>query len=235
MNAGSSTVVGTRLRPVVDDPRAPGLSLRDAFLIFTRQRSARVIAAMLLVVLAARVVVGGFGGWDLAVMGLVVLLQPFTEWVVHVGVLHWRPRRVGRLVLDTELAREHRAHHRAPHDPRHWYIPLRGGLLGFWLAAAVVGLIMPTTGLWLSFVLSMWLMSLVYEWTHYLCHTSYRAKGRLYKRLWRHHRLHHFKNEHYWMGVTMHLGDRVLGTMPAPKEVETSPTCRDLLAQGQQA
>jgi hypothetical protein len=74
MNAGSSTVVGARLRPVVDDPRAPGLSLRDAFLIFTRQRSARVIAAMLLVVLAARLAVGGFGGWDPAVMGLVVVL-----------------------------------------------------------------------------------------------------------------------------------------------------------------
>ena len=47
----------------------------------------------------------------------------------------------------------------------------------------------------------------------------------------RNHRLHHFKNEHYWMGVTMHLGDRVLGTLASPKEVPTSPTCRDLLGQ----
>jgi sterol desaturase/sphingolipid hydroxylase (fatty acid hydroxylase superfamily) len=180
----------------------------------------------------ARAVVGGFGGWDVALLALLVALQPFSEWWIHVRVLHWRPRRFGRLVLDTQLAREHRAHHRAPHDPRHWYIPLRGGLLGFGLAAGLLALVAPTLGLWVTFLVGMFALALVYEWTHYLCHTSYRARGRLYKRLWRHHRLHHFKNEHYWMGVTMHLGDRVLGTLPAPKDVETSPTCRDLLAQG---
>ena len=48
MNAGSSTVVGARPRTAaINDPRAPGLGLRDAFFIFTRQRSARVIAVML--------------------------------------------------------------------------------------------------------------------------------------------------------------------------------------------
>jgi len=235
MNAGSSVVVGARPRTAVDDPRTPGLGLRDAFHIFTHQRSARAITGMLLVVIAARLAVGGFTGWDMAMMGLLVVLQPFSEWVIHVGVLHWRPRRLGRLTLDTQLAREHRAHHQAPHDPRYWYIPLRGGLLGYWFSVGLVALIMPTLGLWLSFVLGTTALALLYEWTHYLCHSSYRPKGRLYKTLWRHHRLHHFKNEHYWMGVTNHLGDRVLGTIPEPKEVETSPTCRDLLAQGQQA
>lgn len=236
MNAESSTVAGARPRAAaIHDPRAPGLSLRDAFLIFTRQRSAQVIAVMLLLVLAARVAVGGFSGWDMAMMGLLVLLQPFSEWVIHVYVLHWRPRRLGPVMLDTQLAREHRAHHRAPHDPRYWYIPLRGGLLGFWLSMGVAALVMPSVALWLSFVLGASVLALVYEWTHYLCHSSYRPQGRLYKNLWRHHRLHHFKNEHYWMGVTNPLGDQVLGTMPDPKDVETSPTCRDLLSQGQPA
>jgi hypothetical protein len=31
------------------------------------------------------------------------------------------------------------------------------------------------------------------------------------------------------MGVTMHLGDRLLGTMKEVGDVETSPTCRNLL------
>jgi sterol desaturase/sphingolipid hydroxylase (fatty acid hydroxylase superfamily) len=235
MNAGSSTVVGVRPRAVVNDPRAPGLSLRDAFFIFTRQSSARIIAGMLLLVLVARVAVAPLSAWDLGILGALVLLEPFAEWVVHVGVLHWRPRRLGRFTLDTQLASEHRAHHRAPHDPRHWYIPLRGGLVGFGLVALAFGLVAPTLSMWLTILLGMWMLALVYEWTHYLCHTSYRPRGRLYKRLWRHHRLHHFKNEHYWMGVTMHLGDRILGTMPSPKDVETSPTCRDLLAQSAEA
>ncbi|MDX2168661.1 MAG: fatty acid hydroxylase family protein, partial [Deltaproteobacteria bacterium] len=49
-----------------------------------------------------------------------------------------------------------------------------------------------------------------------------------YQRLWRNHRLHHFKNEHYWFGVTMLSGDRLLRTAPAVKDVETSPTARNL-------
>lgn len=235
MNAASSTVAGTRPRSVAHDPRASGLTLRNAFLIFTRQRSPRVLAGTLLAAIVVRVALGGFRGWDLAVLAAVVLLHPFAEWVIHVGILHWRPRRLGRLVIDIDLAREHRVHHQAPHDPRHWYIPLRGGFFGFWLFAGVLGLVAPTFALWMTFVVGASALALAYEWTHYLCHTSYRPRGRLYKRLWRHHRLHHFKNEHYWMGVTMHLGDRVLHTMPDPKDVETSPTCRDLLGQADPA
>ena len=37
--------------------------------------------------------------------------------------------------------------------------------------------------------------------------------------LWRNHRLHHCKNEHYWFGVTMLSGDRLLGTAPAVADV----------------
>ncbi|MCA9710975.1 MAG: sterol desaturase family protein, partial [Myxococcales bacterium] len=218
MNAGGSTVAGQRPRLAVHDPRAPGLSLRDAFLIFTRQRSARIIAALLVVTLTLRLAAGRWSGWDAAVLVALLALHPFTEWVIHVGILHWKPRRLGRLTIDTDLAREHRLHHLAPHDPRHWYTPMRGALVGFAISSAVVGLIAPTLALWLSFLVGVVAIGLVYEWTHYLCHTSYRPRGKHYRRLWRHHRLHHFKNEHYWMGVTMHLGDRLLGTQPSPKD-----------------
>jgi sterol desaturase/sphingolipid hydroxylase (fatty acid hydroxylase superfamily) len=46
--------------------------------------------------------------------------------------------------------------------------------------------------------------------------------------MWRAHRLHHFRNEHYWFGVTMHLGDRVLRTYPAKDAVPPSATARTL-------
>jgi sterol desaturase/sphingolipid hydroxylase (fatty acid hydroxylase superfamily) len=71
-------------------------------------------------------------------------------------------------------------------------------------------------------------MLFAYEWTHYLIHTSYRPKRRFYRYIWRAHRLHHFKNEHYWFGVTVHLADHVLRTFPAKEAVETSPTARTL-------
>jgi sterol desaturase/sphingolipid hydroxylase (fatty acid hydroxylase superfamily) len=68
----------------------------------------------------------------------------------------------------------------------------------------------------------------VYEWTHFLIHSSYRPRRSVYRAIWRAHRLHHFRNERYWFGVTMHLGDRVLGTYPAKDAVPASLTARTL-------
>lgn len=83
------------------------------------------------------------------------------------------------------------------------------------------------TGLTAHFVLA-----LHCEWVHSLAHTRYWPRSALYQRLWRNHRWHHFKNEHYWFGVTMLSGDRLLGTQPAVQDVPTSPTARSLLAAG---
>ena len=71
-------------------------------------------------------------------------------------------------------------------------------------------------------------MTLHYEWVHYMVHSRYKPKSAYYRRLWVNHRLHHCKNEHYWMGVTMLAGDAVLGTAKKKEEVPTSPTCRTL-------
>lgn len=60
-------------------------------------------------------------------------------------------------------------------------------------------------------------------------HTDYKPRGRAYKAVWRSHRLHHFKNEHYWFSVTTSgTSDRVLGTYPDPGTVDTSPTAKNL-------
>ena len=61
-----------------------------------------------------------------------------------------------------------------------------------------------------------------------MVHTRYRPRSWLYDRMWRNHRLHHFMNEHYWYGVTMLSGDRLLSTGPDRKSVEPSLTCRTL-------
>ncbi len=225
MSASTSSAV---LHRVGDDPRAPGLTLSEAALIFTRRTSPRLIASLLAAFVVARAVVGGVTGWDVVLFASVVVLHPMTEWVVHIGILHWRPRQLGPVRLDTLLAREHRNHHERPHDERHWFIPTRSGVLGLFVMVGLGWSIMPTAGLALTFLIVIHTIALVYEWTHYLSHTSYRPQGKFYKRIWKHHRLHHFKNEHYWMGVTMHLGDRILHTRPDPKSVDTSPTCRKL-------
>lgn len=86
----------------------------------------------------------------------------------------------------------------------------------------------PLTGT-MSFMLVGALTLLGYEWVHYLVHTDYKPRTRLYKAVWRNHRQHHFKNEHYWFSVTTSgISDRVLRTYPDPAAVETSPTAKNL-------
>ncbi len=77
-------------------------------------------------------------------------------------------------------------------------------------------------------------LGLVYEWTHYLIHSDYKPKKtRVYRAVWRNHRHHHFKNEHYWFTVTSTgTADRVLGTYPTPPPpCRTPPTAKNLHAQ----
>jgi ribosomal protein L39E len=72
----------------------------------------------------------------------------------------------------------------------------------------------------------------IYEWTHHLVHTDYSPKTRLAKAVRRNHRLHHYKNEHYWFTVTTSgTADRLLGTYADPSEIPTSPTARALHAE----
>ncbi|MGH3889952.1 MAG: sterol desaturase family protein, partial [Rhodococcus qingshengii] len=94
---------------------------------------------------------------------------------------------------------------------------------------AVALLAFPRVELGLTFLTCISLLGLGYEWTHFLIHSDYKPKTALYRSVWRNHRNHHFKNEHYWFTVTTAgTADRVLGTYPDPKSVETSPTAKNL-------
>lgn len=216
-------------RNAAPHPRAPGLRLSDAARIFFRHGSPRILVGFAVYAIAYRVWVGGFSVWDVVLASLQVAVQPMTEWLIHVLVLHARPRRIGPFTFDTRLARDHRSHHTDPHEPRWWFIPIPSGILVFAGVAIVSHLVLPQA-LAATFTLMTVLIGLVYEWTHYLCHSTYKPRWRYLKFLVRHHRLHHFKNEHYWMGVTVVGGDRLLGTLRSPRDVPTSPSCRDVLA-----
>jgi hypothetical protein len=44
----------------------------------------------------------------------------------------------------------------------------------------------------------------------------------------REHRWHHFRNENYWWGVSMGMGDRLFRTAPAVEETGRSGTAATL-------
>jgi hypothetical protein len=209
--------------------RRRGVTLGDAFAEFIRHPSPWMIAAVLVGSLVARFAIGDWAVSDLLAPAVYVALFPVLEWVIHVFVLHWRPRQVGRWTVDTLLARKHREHHIAPRDVPLVFIPWQTLILVIAANVVLPLWLFPTTGQALTFTMTVGVMGLTYEWIHYLVHTDYKPRSRAYRAIYRHHRLHHFKNENYWMTVTTaNTADRLFGTMPDPATVPTSPTAKNL-------
>ena len=207
------------------------LGLGQAFAEFVRHPSPWMILSLLLGALAARIWVGDWRVSDLVAPAVYVALFPVLEWVIHVFVLHWRPRRLGRVTLDTLLARKHREHHAAPRDLPLVFIPWQTLVPVIAFTVVVPLLVFPRVGQALTFMVTVGIAGLVYEWTHYLVHTEYKPRSRPFKAVYKHHRLHHFKNENYWLTVTTaNTADRLFGTNPDPASVPTSPTAKNLHA-----
>ena len=201
-------------------------TLRSAAGEFVRHRSPQLLMAELVIVVAARGFWGGFSWIDAAILGGILLTQPFTEWLIHVYVLHVRPRGPVSRGLDWAAGRSHRLHHRDPADLTWQFIHPSAVVGGFAINIVLIA-VNPHTA---TYSVGAVAMTLAYEWTHFLIHTDVRPRNPFYRTLWRHHRLHHFRNENYWYGVTGRFGDRVLRTLPDKNDVPVSPTAATALA-----
>jgi Fatty acid hydroxylase superfamily len=208
-----------------------GFTLWNACREFWTYPSPWMLGTTLVAALVARIVVGDWQITDALVVLVMLAVFPFYEWVIHVCILHWRPRHVGRLTIDPLLARKHREHHVDPRTVALIFIPWKALLWVLPLTVAIALLPFPRLGLGLTYLAFISMLGLGYEWSHYLIHTDYKPKTRVYRAVWRNHRLHHFKNEHYWFTVTSSgTADRVLRTYPDPATVATSPTAKNLYA-----
>jgi len=209
--------------------RRRSLSLGEAWSEFVRHPSPWMLGACLAASVVARVVVGGGAWWELLIPAGLIALFPVIEWVIHVVILHWKPRSLGPVTLDSLLARDHRAHHADPRDLPLVFIPWRALVWLLPLYVVEAWLFTPTTSSMLTLLVSVYGIMCVYEWTHYLVHSDYRPRSGWYRSVWRNHRLHHYKNEHYWFTVTSAgTADRLFGTYPEPATVEKSATAKNL-------
>jgi len=213
----------------ITGPRRTQVTLGSTFREFWKHPSPWMILATLVVAVSWRTVEGDWQLSDLWAPVILVAFFPVLEWLIHVFILHWRPRKVAGVLIDSELARDHRRHHADPRDIPLVFIPWRSLVVVIASDIAIAVWAFPRLGQGLTFLIAVAATGLVYEWSHYLIHSDYRPKGRVYKAIWRNHRLHHYKNEHYWFTVTTtSTADRLFGTYPDPATVQTSKTAKDL-------
>jgi hypothetical protein len=209
--------------------RRTTVSLATTATEFWKHPSPWMISAALVTAAAWRVAEGDWRPSDLWAPVILVALFPVLEWVIHVFILHWRPRKVAGVQIDSELARDHRRHHADPRDIPLVFIPWRSLIAVIVSDFAIAVFAFPRLGQGLTFMFSLALVGLVYEWMHYLIHSDYKPKTAAYKSVWRNHRLHHYKNEHYWFTVTStSTADRLFGTYPDPGSIKASPTAKNL-------
>lgn len=203
-------------------------TLRGALAVFVMFPTPWVLAVLFAAALAARLVVGHWRWWHAVVVLAALAIQPFSEWVLHVTVLHARPRQVLGRTYDSLVAREHRRHHADPRDVATAFIPLPV-LLQLVVMVVLLSAVVPTWPGRLTALTVQLALVFAYEWTHFLIHTDYKPRSSAYRLVYVKHRLHHYRNENYWFGVTNPLGDVVLGTNPARDDVPVSATCRSIL------
>ncbi len=206
-------------------------TLGEALPIFLAHGSPRILLACSLAAVLLRLAIGDFSLWDPVVGTALLLYWPLQEWLIHVFVLHWKPIELAGRRIDFDVPRKHRAHHRDPWNHEILFIPLASFVYTIPLVIGVWWLVTPSAALACTGVAAHFLLTLHYEVVHFLIHTRVRPRGRVYERLWRQHRLHHFKNERYWYGVTMRAADGWLGTDPEPDDVPASPTARSLFGE----
>lgn len=220
--------------------RADLRSLAACWREFMAHFSPRAALAAFVLALGARIYVGEWSWHDLLPPLALLAAQPFVEWVIHKYLLHLPPMNLFGRRVELYGSIQHRNHHLAPSDlARVLLKPVE--VISFIVQIAIVMTLItlavagpidwPVLSLALTAIVFSYLGLLRYEFSHFLIHTPYVPKTRWYRTIWRNHRLHHFKHEGYWMGVSSNLGDRLLGTNPDQRSIPKSPTARTLGAQ----
>ncbi|MEE2789472.1 MAG: sterol desaturase family protein [Myxococcota bacterium] len=204
-------------------------SLGDARREFFAQRSPWALVLICLAAWTARVTV-----WqqltiiDAAIVLGTLVYWPFQEWWMHRWLLHLKPIKIGRFEFEAHFAKTHRQHHENPECLDGIFLPLRSILVAGLAFTGLGILLLPEPQYAFTLLGTASFATINYEWIHYLTHTRYRPKSDYYRKIWRLHRWHHYKNEHYWFSFTLPYIDAALGTGPEPSKIPRSGTARTL-------
>lgn len=224
MIAASETAKRNPMRPPDTLPRDG----RAALKAFLAHPSPKLIAFFVLFFGAWRAWLGHFTWVDAAIAAAWIAWMPFNEWLIHTTMLHYKPRKVFGRTIDFYLPKTHRRHHADPWNLDWVFIPRHIHAMTLPIGLTIVAVLWPWKEWALTGLFTYLVLGLHYEWVHFLAHIPWCPQNGYYQRRVREHRYHHFRNENYWWGVSMGLGDRVLGTAPAVENIGRSGTTSTL-------
>ena len=175
------------------------------------------------------------GSWrwsDISTIGIVILVWPVQEIILHRFCLHARPFTIwGRTV---DMGKSHRDHHA---NPRllNGFTPL---YLFYFAPLLILCICRLLTGSWPQAFTAFgtWMfLAINYEWTHFVVHTLYKPKTFWGRMLKKNHLAHHSRNEKFLWEVSMPgLFDRLLfvcyghSFWSRPHELPASSTTRTI-------
>jgi len=152
-----------------------------------------------------------------------------SEYATHRFLFHMPPPK--STLLRKLIYRLHYHHHEEPNDLHLLFLPVWYTIPQVLLVGGAAWLVTGRFALGAAFASGSMLLLMYYEWCHFVAHrpiTPLTAWGRWMKK---YHLWHHFKNEHYWYGVTNPSLDLLLGTYKEVSQVEKSETVRKLDAK----
>jgi 4-hydroxysphinganine ceramide fatty acyl 2-hydroxylase len=162
--------------------------------------------------------------WYAALAGAIVFFG--SEYTTHRFLFHAPPARTAWL-----LKLQHRLHYDHHIDPPKlellflplWFVlPVTALYFGVYLA------ITHSAVLSTSLVFGSICALTFYEWVHYVAHVPFVPVTPWGRYMKKYHLWHHFKNEHFWFGVTNPSMDYALGTYRDVEGVERSTTVREI-------
>jgi 4-hydroxysphinganine ceramide fatty acyl 2-hydroxylase len=149
-----------------------------------------------------------------------------SEYTTHRWLFHAPPPK--NPFLRRAMERLHYRHHEEPNDLHLLFLPLWYSVPQLLLFGGVAWWILGDPHLAAGFLLGAMTLLLYYEWNHYVAHRPITPRTPWGRWMKKYHLWHHFKNEHYWYGVTNPSLDLLFGTYRDVSAVEKSLTARKL-------
>lgn len=229
-SAASSDVVtnAARVEAQTRRSRPQTRTLRQSVKVYFQHRTPQILAGLTVTGLTVRAFLGDFQAAELLAPVVAAGTWPFIEWGLHKYILHIKPFEVFGREFDPYFAARHRRHHLNPSYYPDVFLPKRV-VLGAYAVLGAATWLVSNDPRWVATVLaSSAVVTMIYEWTHYITHSDYPPKSKFARRIWRNHRMHHYRNEYHWYSFTVPPLDEWFGTGGEPNDVEPSETVRTL-------